>query len=220
MATLAEIRVRVLTLIIDDNAEVTSEIDGFVRKAQAEAEDRRGLNVFHAFTSYQFGILTFLHTKPADWNGIRLPVYHAEEDGTATFLDTITQETIIDTSSTASGKPTGWLDYSDTEILTWPPADALGWFGGLYDIRVLYWKRLDTLTADGDSNWLTTEAEDYMVWRAGSLAFEFNRDFEQSELYRQKAAAEYARIRRNVVRGSFPRGWTLVPQAGARLGSR
>lgn len=221
MATLGQIRTRVRNLIIDDNAEVVSEIDAYVRKAQVEAEDRRGLRVLEASHTEAVAEDGDTITKPADWNGIRTGPYLVSAEFPKLWLESLSFEQYVEMGDTlVAGAPSYYSDHTDATIYLLPAADAVTESPFHYPVIVPYWKRLDVLTDDADTNWFTVDAEDYLVWRAGSLAFEFNRDFEPAAHYQQKSLGEYKRLRTNEIRQRYARGPLLKPALGSRIGSK
>lgn len=241
MAEQSEITDRVESLIIDTNTAVLAEIDGLLNKAQVDAEDRRGLRIFEAAvthtltngTSYTGGEgLAARFDVPSDWNGIQRDPFVDNNDGTYTPMSAITMSEFFSMghdSTNDLGKPKYWfLQNEDTtafpmQACYYPEPDNEGPFGSdPYDYHVImpYWRRLATLTADDDENWLSINAEDYLVWKTAAYAFEFNRDLELAGHYFAKAEAEYRRLRKAEISGQWQRGAAVHPAPSAQLGSR
>ena len=218
--TFAQIKARVARLVLENGADVTTEIPQYVRDAQAEIEDDRTLKVLEADfeTTLASGASTL--TKPSDWNSIRLEPYLVEADFTSTKLRMITEKFVIENlSTTDTGTPKYWREVSDTAFRVYPIADALGPWSDDYKVKLPYWKRLTTLTADSDTNWLCDNAENYLLWFATALALELIDDPRFIQLF-ARAKREKARIAAAEARGRMPTGWTLKPDKSSRIGSR
>jgi hypothetical protein len=218
--TFAQIKARVVRLVLEDGADVTAEIPQYVRDAQAEIEDDRTLKVLEADfeTTLASGASTL--TKPSDWNSIRLEPYLVEADFTSTKLSMITEKFVIaNLSTTDTGAPKYWREISDTQFRLYPIADALGPWSDDYKVKLPYWKRLDTLTADADTNWFCDNAENYLIWFAAALGMELNDDPRFIPFF-ARAKREKARIEAAEARGRMPTGWTLKPDKSSRIGSR
>ena len=218
--TFAQIKARVARLVLENGADVTTEIPQYIRDAQAEIEDDRTLKVFESDfeTTLASGASTL--TKPSDWNSIRLEPYLVEDDFTSTKLSMITERFVIaNLSTTDTGTPKYWREVSDTAFRVYPIADDQGPWSDDYKVKLPYWKRLDTLTADSDTNWLCDNAENYLLWFATSLALELIDDPRFIQLF-ARAKREKARIAAAEARGRMPTGWTLKPDKSSRIGSR
>ena len=220
MTNFAALKSRVEGVILDTNTAVVAEIPGYIRKAQAELEDDRALQVLEASWTTDLAEGEQTLTKPDDYNGLRTKPYRVNDDGTNTFLEMLGSEVAIGSLDTDdTGAPRLFVDDSYTELLTYPLADAEGTFTDKYRIVSQYWKRLAALTEDSDTNWFSDNAEDYLIWRASELAFDFNRDA-MADKYLVKAIRERKRLRGAAIRARFPSGWVLKPNQSSELSSR
>jgi hypothetical protein len=62
---------------------------------------------------------------------------------------------------------------------------------GNYRIFIPYWKYLALLSASGDQNWFTVNAEEWLTYQAASLAFLANEDEQAAAAWAQVAASKY-----------------------------
>lgn len=78
-------------------------------------------------------------------------------------------------------------------FLVYPLSDGRSLYttapAGEYRIRIPYIRLLPTLTA-GQSNWFTTNAEEFIVYAAASIGFFFNEDEKRGDIWQKRAAAE------------------------------
>jgi hypothetical protein len=122
------------------------------------------------------------------------------------------------------GEPTDELGATNFEV--YPLPDGLSLYSntdaGEYRIVIPYWKYLTVLSAGGDQNWFTNNAEEYIRFDAASQAFFADHDEERGTLWKQRASEQFKDIlyRDKLLRLS---GFdTLVPSPdveGSRLGS-
>jgi hypothetical protein len=73
----------------------------------------------------------------------------------------------------------------------WPLADGLSDYSdGEYRITVPYWGYAAPLSAAGDTNWFTTNASLYLIFRATAEAFMVDWDEDRAALWMQRAAEQ------------------------------
>lgn len=98
-------------------------------------------------------------------------------------------------------------------IRCFPHSDSLnpdGVFssGGLYPVRVPYWKRLTAF--DGAlANWFTDHCDYYLEWSATAHGLIANRDLSAAAVHVSQAAGELARLRARTREGRSPRVVTI-----------
>jgi hypothetical protein len=70
------------------------------------------------------------------------------------------------------------------------PDESADWGDGQYRVYVPYWRFLPDLVADGDTNWFTTHAEEFIVKMAAAEGFFYDWDEERGTLWEAKAGSE------------------------------
>ena len=163
-----------------------------------------------------------LVVKPSDWKENRGLPYEIHQDGTTDELDwagsksnmvrTHYAEQLPSESNTTpadEGHPR-YLEETADDINVWPlPDNDSTWDNGLYRIVVPYWKYPATLVGDNDTNFLTENAEFYVIWKALSIAFGFNRDEERMTFWEKKAERQFKIIERQDKLSKLPDRMTL-----------
>lgn len=91
---------------------------------------------------------------------------------------------VSDASDTANTRTLQIFPLSDSNSLyTGAPA-------GQYRIVVPYIKLLPSLASDGDSNWITNIAEEFIIFQAVARGYFFNQDEQRGQLWQQRAQGE------------------------------
>lgn len=105
----------------------------------------------------------------------------------------------------------------------YPIPDGLSLYAnGEYRIRIPYFKYLTALSAVGDSNWFTTNADEWLIWKAASEAFFLNWDQQQGLAWLQKANGKLQEVINRDKKERIAGLITLAPQPrvnGSRLAS-
>lgn len=213
MATYAEIQTRINRLVIDLPAAVTAEVPTLVNEAIRSLERKHNFWIMEAETS-RFTTLINTHTLttgtvPANWKEIRGLPYEVQFDGNTRRLDyAASREAVLsrfDLEGTIDkgrpevilrGEPT---DEDGASVFTvFPLSDGLSkWTGapaGEYRIIIPYWRFLTKLSADGDDNWFTVNAEEYIVEKATSRAFILDWDEARAAVHAQLATEHLADV--------------------------
>lgn len=202
--TFGTICTRVRAQVIDLPTVVTNAVPGYVRTAI------RKLQVRHNFL-VQDRLLVVTTTAgtagigsvPSDWKEWRSWPYYLTNDGRARKLTMHTPHEGIypDIRETETnpprvitiGEPSD--DNGTRAMIVAPiPDGASDWDDGEYRIYIPYIRYLTALSADGDSNWFTTNAEEYIFHFATNLAFEADWDYDHAAVELQLAENEYKEV--------------------------
>lgn len=227
MATFAEIQQRVRNHVIDLPTETEGEIPGWVNRAIRFAQEVHNFRFMEAtapFTTVED--TRKLGDIPDDWKEKRADPWLLEGDGGTMEIRWLPSESeavrrYSETDANETGPPRHILETPDElHVYPFPDTNSLH-SDGDYRVRVPYWKYLPELEADGDTNWFTDNAADYVVWKAAAEGMLFNRDFEMASLWAVKAGefdantgrmtGELARLVRVDKRSRLSRRITLVP---------
>ena len=228
MADFAALQTRVKRRVIDLPSSVTTEVPDLIREAIRELED------FHNFRVMRTSVdattvegTRKLVTTPSDFKSFRGRAYLTSDLG-------IMKEIVIAPNIQAAlkrfgvgtaddrGAPKALLVSEETEaggsdIDVYPLPDGLSDYSdGDYRVTVPYWRYLTALSADGDTNWFTVNAIQWILAKATAEAFALNWDLAREAQWLAKAA-----VGRGLVMNLDKRIWlggfdTLVPHRGAR----
>lgn len=201
--------------VLDLPTGIQSRIPEFINAAIREAEDRHNFrcmeNELLPITVDRQRELTTIDRAAVDgsgWKENRGKPYLFHQTGATTEIDWASSESdmirsfaiqLPDEGNTAApdeGRPIYLLE-NESNIEVFPlPDNESDWDNGLWRVVVPYWCFLADLTGDNDTNWFTTNAHYYCIWKATSLAFAANRDEERAEYYSRKAEAKFQIARR------------------------
>lgn len=213
MATFQELVSRVSDELIDVPDRTQNHLETFVRQAIRKFQFRHDFNICKTSTA----VLTttagtnVLSSVPSDFLRFRKELPHIiDNQGNVIELGvSITKQQAerefgtVDggefSTDTLEGCPkvltmSEALDVAGTRnFLVYPLPDALSLYttapAGAYRIRVPYIKLLPALSGS-NSNWFTTNAEEYIAYAATSVGFFFNHDEARGEKWLQRAAQE------------------------------
>ncbi len=196
MANLSDIRTKVLRRVVDAGTAVETEVDDLINLAMREIQKRHNFKFMEAtetFTTVEdTRSLGSLPTRWKSWRGTPWTNI-TDSEGQRWYVNTVErQEEIYPHFSDIDEGPPGLLlqvvpeDGVDgaTTISVWPLPDDE------YIITVPFWRYLPDLANDGDSNWLTDNAEEFLIWRATAEAFDIDWDDEKLTKYLTKAEAK------------------------------
>lgn len=215
---------RVNLILIDDDTDTLARTIPELQKAQREIED-----IAYMFIAQEATISTDppstigdqgLVTVPGDWIAPRGRPFRLVGGSGADALDLVLPplewispgEDILKlypadpSNASARGIPR-FLTYDENEtkqIRIYPVPDIV------YTHRILYWKRLATLSAGNSTNWWTTNAEDYLVWQAAARVLDFNEQSERSLKYEVRARGERDRLKMQDKRRRYRRSSTGI----------
>lgn len=121
-------------------------------------------------------------------------------------------------SLTDTGAPTHLLRTEPTDagvsnFEVWPLSDVNSdYTNGEYRVVVPYWRYLPALSADSDTNWFTTNAQEYIIHVAAGMAFSLDWDENRLALWTQLAKGfEQRAIKRDKMQRIMGGAPTLVP---------
>lgn len=209
MATFLQLQNRVKTRLIDLPSAVEAEVPTLVNSAIREIEDRHHFKVMEATTGQ---LTTTINTRtlssavPSDFKSLRGKPYLVENTGfTKPLLVTTAQENALDAYDVSGtidvGQPEVIVDpyFSDeNSTRTWevyPAADGNSdWSDGEYRVVIPYWRYLTDLSADGDTNWFTTNAVEFILRWATAEGFFLNEEEERAAVWFQRAEQQVATV--------------------------
>jgi hypothetical protein len=205
----SELKTEVESWLLDMPAGASAKLGGWVNEAIKDACKRYNFRFMEdSVTALTVEGTSRLVAKPARWKESRSLPYRLREDGSVIELDNITEsdkrrtfaQTAPQGDSTApvdSGAPRYvWEDATYLNVA--PIPDALSdWnlLGGAYVMAVPYWRYPETLVADADTNWLTENAEYYVIFKAASLGFLWARNEDRAQFYKSEAEPQFQRIK-------------------------
>lgn len=223
MANRGDIEARVARHLVDAPSALASEIPLWIQGAQRRLEDLRAWKACEAEASFATSGARLLGVKPADWCAVRDLPFLVDGTGAVGELAWIHGDLDIRRLYSLDASETGTprhVHERESECHVYPIPDTLCPSGALssdghYRIHLPYWKRLDTLTAAGSTNWFVEHAFDLLTWETVSDGFEFLQDEERSTYWRAKANAERGRLLSYEKRSRLPRSMTLRYRTGA-----
>ena len=213
------LQTRVNKIIIDDDTDTLDRVVPEIQKAQREIED-----LSYMFVAQEATIGTDppsivgdqgLVAVPSNWISPRGQPFRLVGGSGDDNLDLVLPalEWIgLDSEllkmypadpghASARGIPR-FLAYDENEskqIRIYPVPDIV------YTHRILYWKRLVTLSSGSTTNWWTDNAEDYLVYVSSARVLDFNEQFERSIKYEIRARGEQDRLKKQDKRRRYSR---------------
>lgn len=221
-----QLQTAVQKLVIDLPQDTQDEIPNYVNRAARVAQEAHNWNAFMKATQTSTTVVgASTIALPSDFKQVRAnPVYRTDlgDDEPMQWLnsdDEIKYHCTNDSDSDI-GSPR-WLTVDEENqvyrLCPWPDG-ASDHSDGEYRLRIPYWKFLPALVDPGDTNWLTTNAEWFLIWGAAAEAHAFNVWDEKAQTWTAKANAELARLTRMDKMRNFPRRVT-IPFSGGALGA-
>ena len=208
MATFAELQTRAQHIVIDLPTSVTAQVPTLVKEAVRSLQRDHNFKVMEAESSLLSTATAtrVLSAVPSDFKELRGLPYEIMADGTVReLLNPANRVAIIREWGTTAGgeaetdlhngnpqailigEPTSEAGAMNFEVYPLPDGQSL-YANGQYRIVVPYWKYLTALSASADTNWFTTNAEQWIVWKAASEGFFLDWDEERATFWAQKAA--------------------------------
>lgn len=232
MASFATLKARVESYMVDAPTETVALIGHWLNGAAKYAMDTHNFRFMEetaAFTTDSTAATIAekraLGDKPDDWKEARTDPWLLEGDGGTKEIRWLPSESeavrqYAEEDPYDKGEPRSILETPDG-FLVYPLPDGQSlWSDGEYRVRIPHWKYLSDLSEDSDTNWFTTNTEDYLTWKATAEAMLFNRDEQRGALWAAKAGTfdpatgkmtgELARIIRLDKRSRLPRRLTLA----------
>ena len=214
MATFLELQTAVSGIIIDTPATTLAQIPTFIREAVRKLQTKHNFKVMEEETSVLVTATAtrVLSATPSDFKEFRGLPYEIMADGTVRELMNPANRVAVlreygDTrggeadTEVMSGPPKAVLlseptdELGTTNLEVYPLPDGLSLYAntsaGQYRIVVPYWKYLTVLSANGDTNWFTVNADEYIKYQAASEGFFHDHDEERGTFWAQKAAQQW-----------------------------
>jgi hypothetical protein len=243
--TFAALQTLVLANIIDTPTAVQSKVPAFLNQALRDLQDRHNFRVMEALSGPH---ITAVDTRvlvacPTNFKEHRGDPYELTPSGghrplgiapdrMAVIQEFGSDEAEADADTIIGcpqailrGEPTNEAGASNFEV--WPLTDSLSLWAdsdpGEYRVYIPYWKYMAELAADGDSNWFTTNAADWLEWQATSHGFFADWNDESAQVWTTRAGTVMQRIVSADKRFRWSGVKTLYPQPsvlGSRLGRR
>lgn len=165
-----------------------------------------------------------LGARPTDWKGPRGKAYFIGELDGFGELDWVSQ--ISDAQALYGDNPD--FDYGhpsslnedvqNGQLLVFPYPDGLSTNpDGEYRVHVPYWAYLPALVNDGDTNWFTEEADEYVLFTAISQGFYLNEDDSRAQLWQARAVDKQKEAILANKNRYLDETDTLVPYLGAHM---
>lgn len=210
MATFLEIQNLVRGIVIDLPTFVTNAVPSLINKAMRDLQDDHEFLVQSRDTatlSTTVGVRE-LDALPTRFKRIRgRPWELLGEDDAASgqrelYYTTERADTIRMFDVDEEGPPVLILEGTPTNdaglhtLECWPLPDGInpGFDDGEYRIVVPYWGYVADLSANGDTNWFTTNAQWYLIFQAAAEGFFLDWDYQAGGVWVQKAAVEKGRV--------------------------
>lgn len=220
----AAIKSEVAVLLIDSPTAITTLSGSFVNRAIRKLQQKHNFKVMEAKQAYTTTTLVrTLGTRPSNWKEPRGKPYYIEDTGgLREFVYAPSEADALamfgDNPSFDYGSPRALLEDDGADaFLIYPYPDALSDYAdGEYRITVPYWKYLDALAGDADTNWFTSNAEQWIIYQSVSEGFFANEDEQRAQLWERRAMREYADVLLADKRRRLANVETFVPHLGAR----
>lgn len=207
MATFKQLKDRVGFWTVSLPTVVTNEVPAFINEALDMIQRKRNWDVMrkrlNATTTT--GTRTLV-ARPSDWKQPRHDrPWREAASGAVTFMGWLPSEEealkLYNLGPNDTGAPR-WLrladptDEDETETIeVWPLPDASSdWSGGLYRVRVPYWRFLPDLAADSDDNWFTIHGSEAIEHLAAAKAFLADEDDQRAAQFEARGMAYLARL--------------------------
>ena len=214
MATFSELQTRVQHAIIDLPASTVAQVPVFVNSALKTLQRKHNFKAMEAETAVLNTTLAtrVLAAVPANFKELRgLPYMITQLGSVIELLNPANRVAIIrelgdnrggeasvtvlsgEPQAVLLSEPTDDLGTQNFEVYPLPDANSLYVTSpaGQYRIVVPYWKFFPILTGASDQNWLTVNADEYIVQQAASDGFFDDHDEERGTLWKQRAAEQW-----------------------------
>lgn len=223
MAQFSELKDRVQSYLIDVSSDATGQIPAFLRQAQSEIEDRHGFMAMKASIE-RATVASDGHSfidLPTGWLRPRDDPFSTDGLGAIRPMGWILERyerNRLYPSTLTVGAPRhlmiGDPNISKLEVYPIPDGLAPGTNDGEYIISCPYWSRLSTLSASSDSNWFSTNADHYLIWRAAAIGLAFNWGDDRAGVFAKMANDEMQKLIRTDKKSNVLRRLDLSPRRG------
>lgn len=229
MATYLELQERVQRRVIDLPTAITTEVPTLVNRAVKKLQEQHNFQVMQAKADFTTVVSTReLGAVPSNFKEYRVtdgpPAYLTQFSGTILPVFVVPKTAALYTyPGDEEGTPVYLAEQEpldedltrDWEI--YPMSDGGSDYGdGEYRITVPYWKFLTELSADSDSNWLTNNADDWIVYEATGNAFMLDWDEQHAAGFKAMAKQEWQDILRRDKMAVLSKLVSIMPHQGVR----
>jgi hypothetical protein len=204
MSQFSVLQARVERRVIDLPASVLAEVPILINEAMHFLQQRHNFKVMETETA-QTSTTADSHTLlavPSDYKEARgLPYLVFNDGSTKDLLLAANRAAVLDALTLSDpndvGEPVVILDAEPNDLgvrnfEVYPFPDGNSQFGdGEYRVVIPYWRYLPDLSAGTDTNWLTENAEEYLVFKATAEAFSVDWDEERSAAWEAKAGVKF-----------------------------
>lgn len=221
MANFLELQTEVRENLIDLPTVVTNSVPTLVKRAVERLHKKHNFKVMEAEQSYTTVLATrSIGAVPADFRENRGAPYRISDvDGHTTPLVMAPERTSIIGAYTEDdeGAPAALLDaipsglnVRNYHVFPLPDGNS-DYSDGEYRIVVPYWKTLPVLSANGDTNWFTINADEWIVYTATAYGFIKDWDEERGVYWKQLATEVLGEVIKQDKKYRLSQVDTLVP---------
>lgn len=196
----SELQTEVLTHVIDTPTAIQQLVPTFVNRATRKIAQKHNFRFMEASTTLTTlvgqHLLVGATPSSSDFKDFRSRPQLVRQYGAARDLAYASRREAIamyrDDATSGKGEPRLVVVNTDITMEVWPYPDSYSdWPGGEYRIDIDYWQYPAKLVAASDSNWLTDNAEQWIVYQAVSDAFFTNEDEMHGESWLKRANREF-----------------------------
>lgn len=194
-----ELQTEVKTLLIDTPTAVQNLTPTWINRAIKKLQQK------HDFKDMETEIVfvtiknvRLLGNRPSNWKKPRGKPYLIWSLGGSVsdivwVSDKANAEAQWGTNSALDfGQPQGIVEDVSGVFNAYPYPDGLSDYSdGEYRVTVPYWGYTSTLVNSGDSNWFTSNAEQYIIYQAVADGFFANEDEQRAQIWTARAEREY-----------------------------
>lgn len=197
MGTYLAIQNRVEGRVIDLPSFVSSEVPTLINSAIRHLQNAHNFKVMEALLERTTTAdSSSLGSVPSNFKEFRGRPYYLTEAGDTEFMEIAASrqavQGAVNTLDIGSpyfileAEPTTELNARALEVYPIPDGNS-DQSDGEYRVKMPYWKYLADLSADGDTNWFTQNAEEYIVDKATALGFGLDWDYQSEAVWTQKS---------------------------------
>lgn len=221
--TYAELQTEVQTILIDTPPAIIALTGKFINRAIRKLQTKHNFKAMEAVLEAPTTLFTReLVARPSDWKEARNKPFYTEFGQVYEMrigdIDMEAQSRFGTDAELDFGPPRLLIENEATGALeVYPfPDGAADSATGEYTITIPYWKYLPELAGDASTNWFTTNAEEYIIYRAAGFGFYTNEDEDRGDKWFRLASGEFADVVRADKQRRLANTDTLVPHLGAR----
>lgn len=219
-----ELKNEVLLNVIDTPTAIQTLVPRYVTRAVRKLQQKHNFKAMEAEVEFTtVSLIRVLGARPLDWKQPRGVPYFVENSGRVHDMQWVANRSDAQYRwGTSTQFDYGWPQGLQEDDLAqvfdvYPYPDQLSdYTDGNYRITVPYWKYLGTLIADGDTNWFTDNADEWIVYKATADGFFANEDVAQSQIWQARADRVYNDILQLDKDRRYAETQTMVPHIGAR----